>query len=83
MAEVRQLSTEQIRGVIPAAYVTRAEFDLWLAAYAAAVLRSAADAWTQGAWADTPRHTDRIADRMGASQYAGDWLRARADAITA
>lgn len=30
MAEPRQFSTEQIRGVIPSAYVTRAEFDAWL-----------------------------------------------------
>lgn len=45
------------------------------------VLRAAADAWTQGAWADTPRHADRGADRIAAAQYAGDWLRARADRL--
>lgn len=58
-----------------------AEFDRWLASVKADVLRDAADRWTQGAWASTPRHTDRVADRMGASQYAGDWLRAEADRI--
>ena len=42
-------------------------------------LTDAADAWTQGAWASTPRHKDRVADRMAASQYAGDWLRERAE----
>ena len=44
-------------------------------------LLSAADAWTQGAWADTPRRADRVADRMAASQFAGDWLRDRAAQI--
>lgn len=44
-------------------------------------LTDAADAWTQGAWASTPRHKDRVADRMAASQYAGDWLRERADEV--
>ena len=44
-------------------------------------LTDAADAWTQGAWASTPRHRDRVADRMAASQYAGDWLRERAEEV--
>lgn len=44
-------------------------------------LKAAADAWTQGAWASTPRHKDRVADRMAASQYAGDWLRERAEEV--
>ena len=44
-------------------------------------LLGAADAWTQGAWADTPRRADRVADRMAASQFAGDWLRDRATQI--
>ena len=47
----------------------------------AEALRGAADDWTQGAWANTPRHADRITDRMKAAQYAGDWLRARALAV--
>lgn len=41
-------------------------------------LLEAADAWTQGAWADTPRHAERARDRMAAAQFFGDWLRARA-----
>lgn len=44
-------------------------------------LIDAANDWTGGAWADTPRHADRAADRIAASQYAGDWLRARAAAL--
>ena len=47
----------------------------------AEALTDAADAWTQGAWASTPRHKDRVADRMAASQYAGDWLRERAEEV--
>lgn len=47
----------------------------------AEALTDAADAWTQGAWASTPRHKDRVADRMAASQYAGDWLRERAEDV--
>lgn len=41
-------------------------------------LRDAATAWKQGAWADTPRLVDRVADRMATAQFAGDWLEARA-----
>lgn len=52
------------------------------AAREAVVLLAAADAWMWGGWADTPRHADRVADRMAASQYAGEWLRARAAALT-
>lgn len=44
----------------------------------AQALRDAANAWTQGAWADTPRKAERAADRLSAAQYAGDWLRQRA-----
>ena len=44
----------------------------------AQTLREAANAWTQGAWADTPRKAERAADRLSAAQYAGDWLRQRA-----
>ena len=62
-----------------------AEFDRMIAAVerAAAVkaLREAADEWQTKGWADTPRHADRIADRMGASKYALNWMRARADRI--
>jgi len=60
----------------------RAEFGRALAEHdrevAERTLNDAADAWTQGGWANTPRRPDRVADRMAASQYAGDWLRARA-----
>ena len=48
---------------------------------AAGALRDAALDWQTRTWANTPRHADRIADRMAASQYACDWLRARADQI--
>ena len=62
-----------------------AEFDRWLAEHdrevAARTLRDAALDWQTRAWANTPRHADRIADRMAASQYACDWLRAHADQI--
>ena len=47
----------------------------------AGALTDAADAWTQGAWASTPRHKDRVADRMAAAQYVGDWLRERAEEV--
>ena len=64
---------------------TRPESSDWLAAHdrevAAGAVEAAAEAWLHGAWADTPRLTDRVADRMAASQYAGDWLRDRAQAI--
>jgi hypothetical protein len=54
-----------------------------IAAQAAAdALNQAADAWQRGAWADTPRRADRIADRIGAAQFVTDWLRARAAALT-
>ena len=49
-----------------------------LAEMKARALDEAADAWLHGEWADTPRHADRVADRMGASQFAGDWMRRRA-----
>jgi hypothetical protein len=48
---------------------------------AAEALNQTADAWQWGAWADTPRHADRVADRIGAAQYVTDWLRARAQAL--
>ena len=41
-------------------------------------LLNAADAWTHGAWADTPRHAERARDRIAAAQFFGDWLRDRA-----
>lgn len=56
------------------------ETDMIRTAWADA-LRGAADAWTQGAWAKTPRRVSRVADRMAAAQYVGDWLRTRADVI--
>jgi hypothetical protein len=64
---------------------THSDFNRWLAqverAAAVKALREAADEWQTKGWADTPRHADRIADRMGASQYALNWMRARADRI--
>lgn len=48
----------------------------------AAALNDAAEAWLHGAWGDTPRHSDRVADRIGAAQFFGDWLKARAQAET-
>lgn len=44
-------------------------------------LREAANAWTQGAWANTPRYADPAQDRLSSAQYAGDWLRSRATKI--
>lgn len=44
-------------------------------------LEKAAEKWLHGAWGDTPRRSDRIADRMAASQFAGDWLKARAQQV--
>lgn len=46
----------------------------------AEALEEAARKWLQGGWADTPRRADRVADRMAASQFAGDWMKARAAA---
>jgi len=54
------------------------EFDRWIAEMKATALDRAADSWLHGAWGKTPRRADRIADRMAASQFAGDWLRSRA-----
>lgn len=62
---------------------TAAQFDRWLAEVereaAARALEEAARSWLQGEWANTPQRADRIADRMAASQYAGDRLLARAE----
>lgn len=44
----------------------------------AEALSEAADAWQRGAWANTPRHRDRAADRVGQAQYVTEWLRERA-----
>lgn len=56
-----------------------AALDAVKAEAARTALLAAADEWTHGGWADTPRRSDRVADRMAASQYAGDWLRRRAE----
>lgn len=48
---------------------------------AAQALRDAADAWQAGAWAETPRYADPVADRLSSAQFAYGWLRARADQI--
>lgn len=48
----------------------------------AVALLDAADAWQQGAWTNTPRNADRIAERIGAAQYVTDWLRARASGVS-
>lgn len=47
----------------------------------AQALNNAADDWLHGAWGNTPRRQDRIADRIAAAQYAGDWMRSRAEQI--
>ena len=49
----------------------------------AEALREAAAEWTQGDWAGATRYHNRAADRLASAQYAGDWLRARADRIEA
>jgi hypothetical protein len=56
--------------------------DAMLAQARRQALLEAADAWTQGGWSDTPRRADRVADRMAAAQFAGDWLRARAGQVS-
>lgn len=52
-----------------------------VARHVTAALTDAANAWTQGAWANTPWKSERAADRLSAVNYFGDWLRARADRI--
>ena len=49
----------------------------------AEVLREAAAEWTQGEWAGATRYHNRVADRLASAQYAGDWLRDRADRMEA
>ena len=51
------------------------------AAAEAAALEAAADTWQRGAWGDTPRKADRVADRLAAAQFVGDWLRERAGEV--
>ena len=64
---------DDLAGVVLAAgWVPAAEYRRHL-------LLETAHKWSWGAWASTPRHRDRIADRMGASQYVGDWLRSLAE----
>ena len=46
-------------------------------------LNEAADDWQRGEWADAPRRADRVQERIANGQYVGDWLRARADRLTA
>lgn len=41
-------------------------------------LRKAAEVWQQGAWADAPRHADRVRERIATGQWVGEWLRTRA-----
>lgn len=43
------------------------------------ILRAAADAWSQGEWADQPWVPDVVQQRLASSNYFGDWLRKRAD----
>ena len=47
----------------------------------AGALREAANAWTQGAWADAPRRAERAQERIATAQHVGDWLRERAERI--
>lgn len=58
------------------------KFDAWLAAHdreiQAQALRDAADEWQTGGWANVPRRSDRVADRLGAAQHVCNWLRKRA-----
>lgn len=64
-----------------------AAFDRWLAEHdrsvAAEALDAAAQDWLHGGWADTPRRSDRVADRMAASRFAAEWFKARASRIRA
>jgi hypothetical protein len=58
-----------------------AEFDSMIAEVEARGLEKAAEEWQTKGWAGTPRSADRVADRMGASQYALNWMRARAQQV--
>lgn len=66
-------TVETVLGVL-AVHVARREREA-----AALALREAADSWQQGGWADTPRRADRVADRIAAAQFVGDWIRERAE----
>lgn len=46
--------------------------------YGAAVLDEEADVWSRGAWADAPRHADRVQERIANGRHVGEWLRDRA-----
>jgi hypothetical protein len=63
----------------------QAEFDRMIAeverAAAVKALREAATRWQTGAWAETPRSSDFIADRMKAAQFTTKWLNSEADRI--
>lgn len=48
---------------------------------AARAVRDAADDWLQHGWIDTPHYVDRVQDRFAAAQYAGDWLKQRANTM--
>lgn len=41
-------------------------------------LREAADKWQLGEWANAPRRTARIEERMANAQFVSDWLREQA-----
>ena len=62
-----------------------ADFDCMIAeverAAAVKALREAATRWQTGAWAETPRSSDFIADRMKAAQFTTKWLNSEADRI--
>lgn len=51
------------------------------AAAEAAALEAAADTWQRGAWGDTPRKADRVADRIAAANHVTAWLRERAGEV--
>ena len=80
MGRVRHAATEQFGDRL-----TGEEFDRILAAHdaevAAKALLDAADAWSQGQWANVPRISDQVRERLNTANYVGDWLRERANQI--
>ena len=50
---------------------------------AAQALDDAALTWQTGDWANAPRRTDRVQERLAAAQHVTDWLRGRARATRA
>jgi hypothetical protein len=44
-------------------------------------IEALADEWQFGEWANAPRRSDRIAERLAMAQYVTDWLRGRVGAL--